>query len=219
MQDASLPVHLFDQLHPDWQSVLTPHKDLIDEIEEKLVGVDHTPEFSNVFRSLTRSIASTKVVIFGQDPYPSRGHAHGLAFSVDSSVSPLPPSLRNIFTELSTDVGVTRTLGDLTDWSEQGVLLVNRVLTTETGTSFAHANLGWQQITNTVAQELGKHEVVAILWGKSAGELVPYFRPEWRIESVHPSPLSAYRGFFGSKPFSRANAILEKQGIEAISWD
>ena len=93
------------------------------------------------------------------------------------------------------------------------------MLTTETGTSFAHANFGWQQVTNAVAQELGKHEVVAILWGKSAGELAHYFRPEWRIESVHPSPLSAYRGFFGSKPFSRANAILEKQGIEAISWD
>ena len=93
------------------------------------------------------------------------------------------------------------------------------MLTTETGTSFAHAKFGWQQVTNSVAQELGKHEVVAILWGKRAGELAPYFRPEWRIESVHPSPLSAYRGFFGSKPFSRANAILEKQGIEAISWD
>ena len=211
-------MHLFDQLHPDWQSVLTQHKDLIDEIEKKLVGVEHTPEFSRIFRSLTRSIASTRVVIFGQDPYPSLGHAHGLAFSVDASVSPLPPSLRNILTELSTDIGVTRTSGDLSDWFDQGVLLVNRVLTTETGTSFAHANFGWQEVTNAVAQELGKHDVVAILWGKSAGELAPYFRPEWRIESVHPSPLSAYRGFFGSKPFSRANAILENQDIEAISW-
>lgn len=213
-----MPVHLFDQLHPDWQSVLTPHKDLIDEIEKKLVDVDHTPEFSRIFRSLTHSIASTKVVIFGQDPYPSRGHAHGLAFSVDGSVSPLPPSLRNIFTELSTDVGVTRTLGDLTDWFEQGVLLINRVLTTEVGSSLAHADLGWQQVTNAVAQELGKHDVVAILWGKSAGESSPYFRPEWRIESVHPSPLSAYRGFFGSNPFSKANEILDKHGIPAISW-
>ena len=211
-------MHLFDQLHPDWRSVLTPHSDLIDEIEKKLVGVEHTPEFSRIFRSLTRSIASTRVVIFGQDPYPSLGHAHGLAFSVDASVSPLPPSLRNILTELSTDIGVTRTSGDLSDWFDQGVLLVNRVLTTETGTSFAHANFGWQEVTNAVAQELGKHDVVAILWGKSAGELAPYFRPEWRIESVHPSPLSAYRGFFGSKPFSRANAILENQDIEAISW-
>ena len=211
-------MHLFDRLHPDWQSVLTPHKDLIDEIEEKLIDLDHTPEFSRVFRSLTRSIASTKVVIFGQDPYAPRGHAHGLAVSVDSSVSPLPPLLRNIFTELSTDVGVTRNSGDLTDWFEQGVLLINRVLTTEVGSSLAHADLGWQQVTNAVAQELGKHDVVAILWGKSAGELEPYFHPEWRIESVHPSPLSAYRGFFGSKPFSRCNEILSCYGQTPIKW-
>ena len=211
-------MHLFDQLHPDWRGVLTPHSDLIDEIEKKLVGVEHTPEFSRIFRSLTRSIASTRVVIFGQDPYPSLGHAHGLAFSVDVSVSPLPPSLRNILTELSTDIGVTRTSGDLSDWFDQGVLLVNRVLTTETGTSFAHANFGWQEVTNAVAQELGKHDVVAILWGKSAGELAPYFRPEWRIESVHPSPLSAYRGFFGSKPFSRCNEILSRCGQTPVKW-
>jgi uracil-DNA glycosylase len=211
-------VHLFDQLHSDWKEVLAQHRELVSVIESKLVDCDHVPDFSNVFRSLTRSIASTKVVIFGQDPYPSKGHAHGLAFSVDQSVSPLPPSLRNIFAELSADIGVARTSGDLSDWFDQGVLLVNRVLTTETGTSFAHANLGWQQVTNTVAQELGKHEVVAILWGKSAGELTPYFRTELRLESAHPSPLSAYRGFFGSKPFSKANAILDKHGIQKISW-
>ena len=198
--------------------MLAPHRELVHEIEKKLVDCDHVPDFSNVFRSLTRSIGSTKVVIFGQDPYPSKGHAHGLAFSVDQSVSPLPPSLRNIFTELSTDIGVTRTSGDLSNWFDQGVLLVNRVLTTETGTSFAHAKFGWQQITNSVAQELGKHEVVAILWGKSAGELAPYFRPEWCIESVHPSPLSAYRGFFGSKPFTRCNEILIRSDQSPIEW-
>ena len=211
-------MHLFDQLHSDWKEVLAQHRELVSVIESKLVDCDHVPDFSNVFRSLTRPIASTKVVIFGQDPYPSKGHAHGLAFSVDQSVSPLPPSLRNIFAELSADIGVARTSGDLSDWFDQGVLLVNRLLTTETGTSFAHANLGWQQVTNTVAQELGKHEVVAILWGKSAGELAPYFRTELRLESAHPSPLSAYRGFFGSKPFSKANAILDKHGIQKISW-
>ena len=198
--------------------MLAPHREIVCEIEGKLVDCDHVPDFSNVFRCLTRPIGSTKVVIFGQDPYPSKGHAHGLAFSVDQSVSPLPPSLRNIFTELSTDIGITRTSGDLSNWFDQGVLLVNRVLTTETGTSFAHANFGWQQITNSVAQELGKHELVAILWGKSAGELAPYFRPEWRIESVHPSPLSAYRGFFGSKPFSRCNEILSRCGQTPVKW-
>ena len=176
------------------------------------------PGFHNIFRSLSRSIESTHAVIFGQDPYPTRGHAHGLAFSVNQSVTTLPPSLRNIYTELSTDCGVTRNSGDLSDWFDQGVVLVNRVLTTQTGTSLAHSDLGWQEVTNAVAQELGKHDVVAILWGKSAGELAQYFRPEWRIESVHPSPLSAYRGFFGSKPFSRCNEILVSHQIRPIHW-
>ena len=157
-------------------------------------------------------------MIFGQDPYPTRGHAHGLAFSVDQSVTTLPPSLRNIFTELSSDCGVTRNSGDLSDWFGQGVLLVNRVLTTHIGVSLAHSDFGWQDVTHAVAQELGKHDVVAILWGKSAGELAHYFRPEWRIESVHPSPLSAYRGFFGSKPFSRCNEILLVNQKTPIRW-
>jgi uracil-DNA glycosylase len=213
-----LPAQLFEQLHSDWQKILQPHRDLIGEIESKLVGVDVAPGFNNIFRSLSRSIESTHSVIFGQDPYPTRGHAHGLAFSVDKSVTAFPPSLRNIFTELSTDCGVTRNSGDLSDWFDQGVLLVNRVLTTQTGTSLAHENFGWQEVTNTVAKELGKHDVVAILWGKSAGELAQYFRPEWRIESVHPSPLSAYRGFFGSKPFSRCNEILVSHQIRPIHW-
>ena len=176
------------------------------------------PEFSNIFRSLSRSIESTHAVIFGQDPYPTRGHAHGLAFSVDQSVTRLPPSLRNIFTELSTDCGVTRKSGDLSDWFDQGVLLINRVLTTQAGTSLAHENFGWQEVTNSVAQELGKHDVVAILWGKSPGELAQYFHPKWRIESVHPSPLSAYRGFFGSKPFSRCNEILVTHQKSPVNW-
>jgi uracil-DNA glycosylase len=213
-----LPAQLFDQLHTDWHKILQPHRDLIGEIESKLVGVDVAPGFHNIFRSLSRSIESTHAVIFGQDPYPTRGHAHGLAFSVDKSVTAFPPSLRNIFTELSTDCGVTRNSGDLSDWFDQGVLLVNRVLTTQTGTSLAHEDFGWQAVTNTVAQELGKHDVVAILWGKSAGELAQYFRPEWLIESVHPSPLSAYRGFFGSKPFSRCNEILVSHQKSPIHW-
>lgn len=182
------------------------------------MGVDVAPEFRNIFRSLSRSIESTQVVIFGQDPYPTRGHAHGLAFSVDNSVSPLPPSLRNMFTELSTDCGVTRKTGDLSDWFDQGVLLVNRALTTQTGTSLAHSDFRWREVTDAVAQELGKHDVVAILWGKSAGELSGYFRPEWRLESVHPSPLSAYRGFFGSKPFSRCNEILVAHQKSPVNW-
>jgi uracil-DNA glycosylase len=213
-----LPAPLFEQLHPDWQVVLRPHKDLIDHIEHRLIGVDVAPEFENIFRSLTRSVASTHVVIFGQDPYPTKGYAHGLAFSVDQSVTPLPASLRNIYDELSTDCGVKRTSGDLSDWFDQGVLLVNRVLTTKVGSSLAHAEIGWQEITEAVAAELGNNDVVAILWGKNAGELSGYFRPEWRIQSVHPSPLSAYRGFFGSKPFSRCNEILKEHSKNAIRW-
>ena len=182
------------------------------------MGVDVAPKFPNIFRSLSRSIDSTRAVIFGQDPYPTKGHAHGLAFSVDQSVTALPPSLRNILTELSTDLGVVRKSGDLSDWFDQGVLLVNRVLTTETGSSLAHSKCGWQEVTDAVAQELGQHDVVAILWGKSAGELSRYFRTEWCIESVHPSPLSAYRGFFGSKPFSRCNEILVAHEKNAIDW-
>jgi len=212
-----LPAQLFEQLHSDWQEVLSSKKELIEKIESKLDS-SVAPDFSKVFRALSNSIQSTSVVIFGQDPYPTKGHAHGLAFSVDNSVSPLPPSLRNIFEELRTDCGITRNSGDLSDWFDQGVMLMNRVLSTETGASMAHLNLGWQEITDAVAQELGKHDVVAILWGKNAGELAEYFRADWRIESVHPSPLSAYRGFFGSKPFSRCNEILESSNKISIRW-
>ena len=170
-----MPAHLFDQLHSDWKLALSKHKVLIDQIEERLLNIDCAPEFENVFRSLSRSIESSRVVIFGQDPYPSKAHANGLAFSVNKSVSPLPPSLRNIFTELATDVGVERLDGDLTDWFNQGVLLVNRVLSTEVGTSLAHSDFGWEEVTQSIAQELGKREVVAILWGKNAGELSSFF--------------------------------------------
>ena len=213
-----MPAHLFDQLHSDWKLVLSKHKTLIDQIEERLLSIDCAPEFENVFRSLSRSIESSRVVIFGQDPYPSKGHANGLAFSVNKSVSPLPPSLRNIFAELASDVGVERLDGDLTDWFSQGVLLVNRVLSTEVGTSLAHSDFGWEEVTQSIAQELGKREVVAILWGKNAGELSSFFPAERRIESVHPSPLSAYRGFFGSKPFSRCNQILLSDNQSVINW-
>ena len=211
-------MHLFDQLHSDWKLVLSKHKVLIDQIEERLLNIDCAPEFENVFRTLSRSIESSRVVIFGQDPYPSKGHANGLAFSVNKSVSPLPPSLRNIFAELASDVGAQRLDGDLTDWFTQGVLLVNRVLSTEVGISLAHSDFGWEEVTQSIAQELGKREVVAILWGKNAGELSSFFPAERRIESVHPSPLSAYRGFFGSKPFSRCNQILLSNNQSVINW-
>lgn len=210
---------LFNQLHPDWQAVLSEHRQIISTIENRLNRKQVTPPFHQIFRALEKPISSIKVVIFGQDPYPGLGHAHGLAFSVEKSVTPIPASLRNIFEELSNDLAIPkRDNPDLSDWCDQGVLLLNRILTTEVGTSLAHADYGWQTITNTVAEELGKHPIVAILWGKSAGELRHHFRDQFVIESAHPSPLAAYRGFFGSKPFSRANEILRINNISAIDW-
>ncbi len=135
---------LFDQLHPEWQSELAQHKELIESIDRFIRDREIAPSFDLIFRALSNSIASTKVVIFGQDPYPTKGHAHGLAFSVDSSVSPLPASLRNIYKELNEDLGITRSNGDLSNWVNQGVMLINRVLTTEVGQSMAHDGLGWQ---------------------------------------------------------------------------
>ena len=211
-------MHLFEQLHKDWQEALVEHKDLIQNIETKIGESEVVPPKELIFRALSQSIASAKVVIFGQDPYPTPGHAHGLAFSVDSTVAPLPASLRNIYKELESDVGIKRGSGDLTDWSNQGVMLINRTLTTHSGISLAHRKFGWELITETVARVLGQRDVVAVLWGSSAIELKPYFREDLVVSSVHPSPLSAYRGFFGSKPFSQVNSKLMANGIDAIAW-
>lgn len=214
-----MPGQLFSQLHPDWQLLLAVDRLLIDQIESLLIGKDITPDFSNIFRALTTPIADIRVVIFGQDPYPTRGSAQGLAFSVTVTENRVPASLRNIFTELANDCGAAvRTNTDLSDWSSQGVLLLNRILTTQTGTSLFHTDLNWQHITDAVAAELGRRDVVAICWGRSANEVSRFFRTEWVVSSVHPSPLSAYRGFFGSKPFSKANAILTENGDQPINW-
>jgi uracil-DNA glycosylase len=211
-------VRLFDQLHPQWQIELTPHKDLIEHIDSSLIGQEVAPDYSLIFRALSKPIDTTHVVIFGQDPYPTEGHAHGLAFSVDASVIKLPPSLRNIYKELESDLGVVRTNGDLSDWADQGVMLINRILSTEVGKSLAHENLGWQEITETVARVLGAGDIIAVLWGSSALELKRYFKEGSVISSVHPSPLSAYRGFFGSQPFSKINAKLREKGLQEVTW-
>ncbi len=209
---------LFDQLHTDWQIALKEHHQKIDEIDQIIQTKEIAPPYELVFRALTSSLENTRVVIFGQDPYPTQGHAHGLAFSVDSKVSPLPASLRNIYKELESDVQVKRESGDLSDWTDQGVMLINRVLTTDTGKSLAHEKLGWQGLTETVARVLGQRDVIAVLWGKSAQELHRYFKDENIVSSVHPSPLSAYRGFFGSQPFSQVNAKLLAKGFTPINW-
>ncbi|MSO42959.1 MAG: uracil-DNA glycosylase [Candidatus Planktophila sp.] len=210
---------LFDQLHPDWQEALIGLKPDFNRIDSQLVEDVTVPAYENILRALSTPIDSISVVIIGQDPYPTPGYANGLAFSVTSEITPLPASLRNIFKELESDLGIPMNCnGDLTRWAQQGVLLLNRILTTESGHSLKHELLGWQEITNEVASVLGQKPVVAILWGKNAQELSHFFDPARTIKSVHPSPLSSYRGFFGSKPFSKTNEILRASGAPQIQW-
>lgn len=208
-----------DGVHPDWLEALGDVRDKIESIESSLSGKRYNPSPENVLRALKFPLSSVKVVIFGQDPYPTSSHAMGLAFSVPSNTKPLPKSLMNIFKELHDDMGCEfPTSGDLTPWVQQGVALINRVLTVPSGESNGHVNLGWQKVTDEIARVLGERDIVAILWGKNAGELSRFFRDEWTITSAHPSPLSAHRGFFGSRPFTKANEILKKQGLEAVNW-
>lgn len=204
-------------VHFSWVPVLEPFRLDIKNIYDQLSFETVTPDRESIFRAFLQPISEIRCVIIGQDPYPTRGHAHGLAFSTDASVKPLPKSLHNIFVERESDLGLKApSHGDLTAWASQGVMLLNRVLTTEIGVANAHTKIGWQKITEGVARELGARNVVAILWGKQAQELAGLF--EYRIESAHPSPLSSYRGFFGSKPFSRVNEFLREQGKAEISW-
>lgn len=214
-----ISMSLFAQLHPDWQSALAPLRRNFEAIDAQLVAQEITPTYELVLRSLNTPIESVRVVIVGQDPYPNPAHANGLAFSVHRNISILPASLRNIFKELANDCAVDKPEnGDLSRWAEQGVLLLNRVLTTQVGQSMAHSTIGWQVITNEVARILGSRDVIDVLWGKSAQELLPYFADKLSITGVHPSPLSAYRGFFGSRPFSRVNELLADQGNASIVW-
>ena len=172
---------------------------------------DFAPSLEDVFKVFEIPPSSIRVLILGQDPYPTAGDAMGLAFSVKRNEK-LPKSLQNIFKELHSDLGLIRTSGDLSDWQSQGVFLLNRYLTAPDGHPLGHQNLGWELLTDKVITHLGKLNVVALLMGKPAGEFAPFF--EKVVTTPHPSPLSAYRGFFGSKPFSRINEMLE----ESIKW-
>ena len=204
-------------VHSSWLPVLEPLRGEINVILGKIDSKTVTPNPAFIFRAFVQPLEDIRCVIIGQDPYPTAGHAHGLAFSTDANVRPLPKSLQNIFVERESDLGIApSTSGDLSQWSSHGVMLLNRVLTTEVGIANAHNALGWQSITEAVARELGARDVVAILWGRHAQELSGYFTH--RVESAHPSPLSSYRGFFGSKPFSRVNEILLAQGKNPIIW-
>ena len=207
------------QLHPSWARVMQDVLPLLDEIEEQLLGSNFLPSHQSVMKAFSRDLEASKVLIVGQDPYPSVEHAMGLSFSVPAKVSKFPPTLRNISKELQSDLEVSQPVdGDLTSWHEQGVVLLNRTLTCEAGVSNSHTNLGWSRITDRCAQVLGERGVIAILWGKNAAELGKFFEKDKVIINAHPSPLSAYRGFFGSKPFSTVNKMLERDGKAGIMW-
>lgn len=208
-----------DQLHPKWRELLGAKVELLATLESKLIGEDYLPSQGCVLKSLSYDPRIAKVLILGQDPYPNSIDAMGLAFSTGRTDGKLPASLKNIFTELNSDLGVQiPTSGDLTPWCEQGVVLLNRTLTCRNGESDSHRDIGWREFTDTVVRVLANQGVVAILWGKSAQGVTDFFEFKKVITSVHPSPLSAYRGFFGSKPFSNANKALIGAGKEPIDW-
>ena len=170
-------------------------------------------------RAFSRDLHETKVLILGQDPYPNPKYASGLAFSISASEVNFPPSLKNIFRELKTDMGVDApTSGDLSPWSDQGVVLLNRTLTCRSGESNSHLESGWRAFTEICVAKIAELGAIAILWGNNAQECSSYFHPDRLITSPHPSPLSAHRGFFGSKPFSRANEALIAAGCAPIDW-
>jgi uracil-DNA glycosylase len=179
-----------------------------------------TPQPELILRAFATPPQSLRVLILGQDPYPGAGHASGLAFSVAKNVSPLPPSLRNIRDEYRSDLGLTPPAhGDLSAWTSHGVLLLNRHLTSLVGSPGAHRHLGWSRFTDLVIQGLATHHrFVSILWGREAAEVTGLLGDLPRIESAHPSPLSARLGFFGSKPFTRANGLLEELGFLPVDW-
>ena len=211
---------------PDWADALAPVAGHITAAgqflrQELAAGRSYLPAGDRILRAFAEPMADVKVLITGQDPYPTPGHPVGLSFSVAPDVRPLPRSLVNIYTELEADLGIEPCPhGDLTAWAEQGVLLLNRVLTVRAGTPASHRGQGWEAVTEQAIRALVARDqaLVAVLWGRDAQSLRPMLGDTPTIESAHPSPLSASRGFFGSRPFSRANTLLEQQGAEPVNW-
>jgi uracil-DNA glycosylase len=211
-----------------WARALEPAQAQVAQMGEFLrteiaEGRRYLPAGQNVLRAFTFPFDRVRVLIVGQDPYPTPGHAVGLSFSVAPDVRPLPRSLANIFTEYADDLGhPPPATGDLTPWAERGVMLLNRVLTVAPGTPASHRGKGWESVTECAIRALVARDqpLVAVLWGRDASTLKPMLDGAScvAIESPHPSPLSASRGFFGSRPFSRANELLEKMGAEPIDW-
>jgi uracil-DNA glycosylase len=211
---------------PDWAEALGPVDERIAAMGQFLraeiaAGRAYLPAGDHIFRAFHRPLKDVRVLIVGQDPYPRPGHPIGLSFAVDAHVRPLPPSLRNIYQELGTDLGLTMPAhGDLTAWADRGVMLLNRVLTVRPGEAASHRGRGWEEVTACAIDALARRggPLAAILWGRDAQSLKAALGPVPWVESVHPSPLSAHRGFFGSRPFSRVNRLLEEQAGQPVDW-
>ena len=217
---------LNELVSPDWAAALAPVAGTITGLGQFLraelaAGRSYLPAGVHVLRAFTGPLEEVKVLIVGQDPYPTPGHPVGLSFSVAPEVRPVPRSLQNIYAELQTDLGIPpAATGDLTPWFDQGVLLLNRVLTVQPGRSGSHRGRGWEEVTARAIEALVVRggPLVAILWGRDAQSLVPMLGSIPYIASAHPSPLSARAGFFGSRPFSRTNDLLVRQGGEPVNW-
>lgn len=220
---------LLEPLEARWEEALTPVEAQFGTVGDELLrrrdaGEHILPEPQHVLRAFRQPFEQVKVLIIGQDPYPTVGHPIGLSFAVAADVRPLPRSLRNIFTELHSDLGVAPSPhGDLTPWAEQGVLLLNRVLTVTAGSPASHRGIGWEAITEAAVRALVARgtPLVSILWGAQARQLLPLLSAGDHTEAIvspHPSPLSASRGFFGSRPFSRTNEALKRLGAEPVDW-
>ncbi len=222
---SATPPPLDEVIDPGWAKALNPVEGTIREMgtmlrRERAEGRSYLPAATNILRAFTYPFDQVKVLIVGQDPYPTPGHAMGLSFSVTPE-TPLPGSLRNIYKELHDDLDCPPPAnGDLTPWAEQGVCLLNRVLTVTPGAPASHRGRGWEIVTEQAIKALAarRQPLVAILWGKQAEELRPMLGDTPVIVSTHPSPLSAHRGFLGSRPFSRANVLLEQQGATPVNW-
>lgn len=217
---------LSDLVHPSWATALAPVTTQVAALGaflhvERESGRGYLPSGEQVLRAFAQPMDAVRVLIVGQDPYPGPGQAVGLAFSVPAGVDPLPRSLLNIYRELETDLGVPRpTNGDLSRWTDRGVMLLNRVLTVGPGASGSHRGKGWESVTEQAISALSARggPLVALLWGHDAQTLEPSLGDVPCIKSPHPSPLSAHTGFFGSRPFSRANALLTQHGAEPVDW-
>ena len=215
-----------DLVHPTWVPALEPVADTIAAMgaflrAEVAAGRGYLPSGEHVLRAFSLPLPEVRVLVVGQDPYPTPGHPIGLSFAVDADVRPVPRSLANIYTELRDDLGIeTPAHGDLTAWADQGVMLLNRALTVRPGEAASHRGRGWEDVTECAIRALAERggAMAAILWGRDAQGLKPMLGPIPWVESAHPSPLSASRGFFGSRPFSRVNELLVEQGGAEVDW-